>query len=196
MTAAPTTAPTLTTARLLLRGHQAADLDECTALWQDPEVIRYTTGHPVARQDVWTRLLRHPGHWSLLGFGYWLAFERASGRFVGEVGLARFERDFLRPYPELSPLPEAGWVTLPWAHGRGFASEAMTAVLDWQDRRGLAPRTFCIIHPENGPSLRLAAKLGFRLDREVPHGEHTWQVLSRTAPDAPAGPGDAFLPGR
>ena len=188
MSTVPTTAPTLTTERLLLRGHRASDLGGCAALWQDPEVTRYTTGQPVARQDVWTRLLRHPGHWNLLGFGYWLAFERASGRLVGEVGLARFERDFLQPYPELTPLPEAGWVTLPWAHGRGFASEAMTAVLDWQDRQGLAPRTFCIIHPENGPSLRLAAKLGFRPEREVPHGEHTWQVLSRTTPEGAAQP--------
>lgn len=177
------TAPTLTTDRLLLRGHQAADLGDCVTLWQDPEVIRHTSGQPIARQDVWTRLLRHPGHWALFGFGYWLAFERVSGRFVGELGLARFERDFLQPYPELGALPEAGWVMLPWAHGRGFASEAMTAILTWQDRQGLSPRNFCIIHPENAPSLRLAGKLGFRPYREVTHGGVEWRVLLRTARD-------------
>lgn len=180
-------APTLTTERLLLRGHRAADLDDCAALWQDPEVTRYTTGQPVARQDVWTRLLRHPGHWGLLGFGYWLAFEKASGRFVGEVGLARFERDFLAGQPDLGALPEAGWVTLPWAHGQGFASEAMTAVLAWQDRQGRWPRSFCIIHPDNAPSLRLAGKLGFRPERGARRGEATWQILLRDTPGhAPA----------
>jgi len=172
-------APTLTTDRLILRAHQPDDLDACVALWQDPAVVRYTTGHPLARQDIWTRLLRHPGHWALLGYGYWLAFERASGRFVGEVGLARFKREFLEAYPELDPLPEAGWVLSPWSHGRGYAREAMTAVLDWHDQQRPAGQSFCIIHPENAPSLRLAAALGYRLEFEVPKDGTPWSILSR-----------------
>ena len=149
-------------------------------------MVRSTSGQPIARQDVWTRLLRHPGHWSLFGFGYWLVFERASGRFVGELGLARFERDFLQPYPELGALPEAGWVLLPWAQGRGFASEAMTAILAWQGRRDPSSPNFCIIHPENAHSMQLAGKLGFRPYREAEHGGVGWQVLLRTAPDGSA----------
>jgi len=165
----------------MLRGHQPDDLDACVTLWQDPAVIQYTTGRPLTRQDVWSRLLRHPGHWALLGFGYWLAFEQASGRLVGEVGLARFKRTLLDEHPELDPLPEAGWVLMPWAHGQGYAREAMTAVLDWHDQQR-TEQSFCIIHPENAPSLRLAAALGYQARFSVPEEEPQSTVLFRTHP--------------
>lgn len=172
-------APTLSTERLLLRGHTEDDLGDCAALWTDPDVVRYTTGAPLARQDVWLRLLRHPGHWALVGFGYWLAFERSTGRFVGEVGIARFKRDLLLGLPELDPLPEAGWVFLPWSHGQGLASEAVRAVLEWRDTSVTQPGTFCIIQPDNAPSLRLAAKFGFQPYREASHAGRDWLVLLR-----------------
>ncbi|UBV45421.1 GNAT family N-acetyltransferase (plasmid) [Deinococcus taeanensis] len=172
-------APVLHTERLLLRGHQESDLDDCAALWSDPDVTRYTTGAPLTRQEVWTRLLRHPGHWALFGFGYWLAFERTSGRFVGEVGTARFKRDLLTGRPALDAVPEAGWVLMPWCHGQGFASEAVRAVLDWRDTALGPGRTFCIIQPENAPSLRLAARVGFQVDETVRHAGRDWQVLIR-----------------
>jgi RimJ/RimL family protein N-acetyltransferase len=172
-------APVLHTERLLLRGHQEQDLEDCAALWSDPEVTRYTTGTPLARQEVWTRLLRHPGHWALFGFGYWLAFDRASGRFAGEVGIARFKRDLLLDRPALDAVPEAGWVFMPWCHGQGLASEAVRAVLEWRDTSLKAGPTFCIIQPENTPSLRLAHKVGFRLDQVARHAGREWQVLMR-----------------
>jgi RimJ/RimL family protein N-acetyltransferase len=172
-------APTLTTPRLRLRPHRLDDLDACVDLWQDPVVTRYTSGRPLARQDVWTRLLRHPGHWALLGFGYWVAEERASGRFVGEVGLGRFKRDLLAGQPELDGIPEAGWVTLPWAHGQGYAGEAVAAALGWRDANMPGRETFCIISPENAASLRLAARAGFTVTGEAGGPEDRVLVLTR-----------------
>ncbi|QLG09817.1 GNAT family N-acetyltransferase [Deinococcus sp. D7000] len=172
-------APTLLTPRLRLRPHRADDLASCVELWQDPVVTRHTTGRPLTRQDVWTRLLRHPGHWALLGFGYWVAEERESGRLMGEVGLGRFKRDVLAGRAELEKVPEAGWVLLPWAHGRGYAHEAVTAVLDWRDRHLPGTETFCLIQPENAASLRLAAKVGFLERASVGEGSDEVRLLVR-----------------
>ena len=146
------------TERLTLRRHRREDLEESFAMWSDSTVVRYIGGRPASREEVWARLLRHVGHWELLGYGGWVVREKATGRFVGEVGLADFQR-------EMSPrleFKEAGWVLAPWAHGQGFAAEAIHAALRWaEDTFGPEP-IVCIIHPENEASLRVAHRCGFR----------------------------------
>jgi RimJ/RimL family protein N-acetyltransferase len=136
------------------------------ALWADPEVVRYITGKPSTRTEAWSRFQRQVGGWALLGFGAWTARETASGRFVGEVGFGKYKRDI---QPSFDDAPEAGWVLAPWSHGQGFASEAVVAALAWGDARFEAPRTVCIIDPDNGASLRVAQKAGYRIYGRAPY---------------------------
>lgn len=157
------------TPRLVLRPHTRADFDESAALWADPAVTRFIGGKPATREEAWTRLLRYVGHWELLGFGYWVVRDTA-GRFLGEVGFADFQRELA---PRLDA-PEAGWVIAPAAHGQGYATEAVRAILAWGERRFGSPRACCIIDPANAPSLRLAAKCGFvRVAETTYHGAPT-----------------------
>lgn len=150
--------PALDTERLLLRGHRREDLADCAAMWGDPAVTRYIGGRPSTREEVWARLLRYVGHWALLGFGYWVVVDKASGRFVGEVGFADFQREI---DPPLGDAPEIGWALAPWAHGRGFATEAVRAAVAWGEARFGARRTVCLISPENLASIRVAQKCGY-----------------------------------
>lgn len=158
-TATASTIPVLQTERLTLRGHTPADYDECAAMWADPRVTRYIGGRPSTGEETWARVLRYAGLWVLLGYGYWVVRERDSGRLVGEVGLADFRREVT---PSLEGAPEAGWVLAPWAHGRGFATEAVRAAVAWADAHLDAPRTVCLIAPENAASIHVARKCGFR----------------------------------
>jgi len=151
-------APVLTTKRLRLRGHRRDDFKNCTALWSDPAVVRYISGKPSTATETWGRLLKYAGLWSLLGYGYWAVEERETGRFVGDVGLADFHRDI---EPGFDDAPEVGWVLAAWAHGRGYATEAVTAALAWADQNVAAPRVVCMIDPNNPASLRVAQKCGF-----------------------------------
>lgn len=151
--------PTLQTERLSLRGHRLDDRGDCASLWSDPVVTRYIGGRPFTEEETWTRLLRYVGHWALLGFGYWVVTETASGRFVGEVGFADYKRAL---EPSLDGTPEIGWVLSPWAFGRGFATEAVRAALAWGDARFAARRTACLIRPDNVASIRVADKCGYR----------------------------------
>ncbi|MBZ4422470.1 GNAT family N-acetyltransferase [Myxococcus sp. RHSTA-1-4] len=152
-------APALETERLVLRGHVLGDFADSVALWADPEVTRHITGKPSTEEETWARLLRYVGHWALLGFGYWVVRERATGRFVGEVGFADFKRDLT---PSIAGVPEAGWALAPWAHGKGYATEAVRAAHTWCEARFGAIRTVCIIAPENTASLRVAARCDFK----------------------------------
>jgi RimJ/RimL family protein N-acetyltransferase len=151
--------PQLETARLLLRGHRREDFADTRAMWSDPTVTRYIGGRPFTNEECWARLLRYGGLWPILGYGYWVVTEKASGRFVGEVGFADFKREMT---PSFAGVPEAGWALAPWAHGRGFATEAIVAATEWLDRRLGKPRTVCMIHPDHAASIRVAEKAGYR----------------------------------
>jgi RimJ/RimL family protein N-acetyltransferase len=151
--------PILETQRLKLRGHRLDDFIHCAAMWADPNVVRYVGGKPLTEEDCWTRLLRYVGHWSLLGFGYWLVEEKATGNFLGEVGFAEYKREL---EPSLKEIPEIGWVLASHAHGRGYATEAVRASVAWGDANLESPRTACIVAPENLASIRVAEKCGYR----------------------------------
>lgn len=166
--------PILTTDRLILRAHTAADFPGCYTLWSDPDVTRFIGGRPSTQEEVWSRILRYVGHWQALGYGYFLVTERQTGAVVGEFGLADFRRNVVPPFGDT---PEAGWVMLPQYHGKGLAREALTAVLAWADQT--MPRTVCMIHPDNAPSLKLAAKLGYTEYARGQYGEHTPILLER-----------------
>jgi RimJ/RimL family protein N-acetyltransferase len=151
--------PTIHTQRLTLRGHAIEDFDDYVAMWGNPKVTRHIGGRPFSREECWTRFLRNIGHWPLMGFGYWLVLETASGRFIGEIGFADLKRDL---DPSIDGLPEMGWVLAPWSHGQGFATESARAAIAWIDRDLAPKRTVCLIDPENVPSLRVADKCGYR----------------------------------
>ena len=159
--------PIIETERLRLRGHQLTDFPRSAAMWSAPEVTRYISGRPFTEEESWSRLLRYVGHWSLLGFGYWVVEEKVAGTFVGEVGFADYHRDL---QPSLDGAPEIGWVLAPSAHGQGYATEAVHAVVAWGDSHFGSVRTACIIAPENTASIRVATKCGYR-----EHGRATYK---------------------
>ena len=168
--------PVLETERLLLRGHCLEDFPSSAAMWANPEVSRFIREQPFTAEETWARLLRYVGHWSLLGYGYWVIVEKSTGKFIGETGFADFHRDI---HPSLEGMPEAGWVLDAHAHGKGYATEAVRAVLAWGDAHFPATRTACIIAPENVPSIRLAAKCGYREFQHTTYHEQPTIMFAR-----------------
>ena len=151
--------PIVETERLVLRGHRTEDFADCFTLWTDPDVTRFIGGKPSTQEEVWGRLLRYVGHWAMLGFGYWVITEKDTGRFVGEVGFADFRREI---DPSLDGMPEIGWVIAPACQGKGYATEAAQAAIRWGEKHFGPVRTACIIAPENGASIRVAERCGYR----------------------------------
>jgi RimJ/RimL family protein N-acetyltransferase len=127
--------PRLETERLLLRGHRSDDFDAHAAIWGDPAVLRHIgDGTALTGKEIWARVLRSLGRWIAMGFGYWLIEERASGNVVGEIGFARFRRDWEPALAaRLGDMPESGWVLAKSAEGRGIATEALRS--SWTGRR-------------------------------------------------------------
>lgn len=154
------------TPRLLLRHHNLADLDSVAALWADAAVTRFIGGKPQSREESWNRLLRYAGHWHHKGYGYFAVVDRASGAFVGDVGLAEGHRGL----GDVDGLPEAGWVLRPSAQGRGFATEAVSAVLDWAASHVDADAVTCLIDVDHAASQRVATRVGFVFKTQADYG--------------------------
>jgi RimJ/RimL family protein N-acetyltransferase len=151
--------PVIETERLRLRAYGVNDLPASLAMWSDPEVTRYITGKPLGEDEVWSKILRIIGHWSLKGFGFWLIEEKESRRFLGEAGFVDAWRVMT---PSFGDRPEIGWSLVRAAQGKGYAREAVEAVIAWGDRVFERRETVCLISPDNERSLRLAHKVGYR----------------------------------
>jgi len=153
-------------------------------MWADADVTRFIGGKPQSREEVWNRLLRYRGLWALLGYGYWAVSDRETGRYVGDVGFADFHREIT---PSFNGAPEVGWALATWAHGKGFATEAVSAALAWGDSHlqstsGEPPRYVCIISAENAGSVRVAEKCGFSRAHEATYKGKPTTVYERFAP--------------
>lgn len=148
------------TPRLILRKHRLDDFEASAAMWADPAIVRFIGGRVSTREEAWGRFLRHAGHWAVLGFGSWVVEEKAGGQFIGEVGFLHLKRDLI-PSEGFADAPELGWALLPTTHGQGYATEAVSAAIAWGERSFGWTRMVCLIHPENIPSQRVAAKCGF-----------------------------------
>ncbi len=144
------TGPTLETARLLLRPPIEADLDGWAELTADSEVMRFI-GAPGPRLVAWRSMAAHAGMWALRGYGNFSVIERSTGRWLGRVGPY---------YPEGWPAAEVGWSLLRDAWGRGYATEAARASIDWVfDALGWTEVAH-VIAPDNIASAAVAARLG------------------------------------
>jgi RimJ/RimL family protein N-acetyltransferase len=90
--------------------------------------------------------------------GHW-AITLPGGEIVGTIVLemAPLSSD-VRPWP-LSDDHEIGWHLHPMHWGRGYATEAAAGTLRRAFAAGVS-EVIALIHPENEPSKRVAARLG------------------------------------
>jgi RimJ/RimL family protein N-acetyltransferase len=152
-------APTLTTERLIIEPIAMKHWEPHAASWADPRMTQYISPEPRKRQESWTKFMQGAGMWPVLGYGYLAFCDRHTGKYMGLGGLGQFERGI----DGLVGYPEAGWTFAYEAWGKGYATEAMMAILNWADQALPNPEIRCIIDIENIASMRVGEKLGFKL---------------------------------
>ncbi len=154
-------APELETERLVLRMFRESDTDAYAEMLADPEVMRFLDGKPLSRQEAWRNMAMLIGHWHLRGYGFWAVEEKSGGELVGRVGCWR---------PEGWPGFEVGWALRRRFWGRGYATEAARASVEYAFESLGQTRVLSLIAPDNVNSIRVAERLG-----ERPRGE--WEVF-------------------
>jgi RimJ/RimL family protein N-acetyltransferase len=142
--------PVLETARLRLRVPMRRDFDGYAEMNSDEEAMRYIGG-TLPRAAAWRKFLQMPGAWAVQGFAMFTVETKDTGEWLGQLG----------PWqPEGGPGTEVGWAFKRSAWGRGYATEAAVAAIDWAfDSLGWTD----VIHsitPANAASIALAERLG------------------------------------
>jgi RimJ/RimL family protein N-acetyltransferase len=149
--------PTIETERLLLRPFREDDLDAYTAVQQAPEV-RASLHLPdgFGRSDAWLGMAQQLGQWELRGAGIWALEEKATGALVGRAGMH---------FPERVDWPgiEIGWTLHPDHWGKGYATEAGAAAVEYAFAHHDVDALYSVILPENVASQAVARRLGFTL---------------------------------
>lgn len=153
-----TVAPTLRTPRLLLREWRDEDRDALRALNADPEVMRCLLG-PMspAASDAMLDLMR--AHFEEHGFGFW-ALELVDGPpLIGLAGLGkpRFDAHFM-------PAVEVGWRLARDYWGKGYATEAAEAALDFAFTRLDLDEVVAFTVPANSRSQAVMRRVGMKHD--------------------------------
>ncbi len=150
---------TLETERLTLRMLRESDIEAYAEMVADPDVMRFIgDGKPLSRPLAWRNLAMMIGHWHLRGYGLWAVEERDSGHLVGRIGVWN---------PEGWPGFELGWMLRRQFWGRGYATEGADAALAFAFTQLEQPEVISVIHPDNAASIRVARRLGERLEGRV-----------------------------
>jgi RimJ/RimL family protein N-acetyltransferase len=167
----------VTTPRLELRRLRREDLDALAKVFAKFEVWQFPRGRGLTREETEAFLDSRIEEWKTCDFGLWAAIERDSGRMLGYVGLS--VPMFL---PEILPAVEVGWRFDPQAWGLGYATEGGAAALNQAFATLGLSEVWSAMEVENIASIRVAERLGMRLEREVELPSNDWR-----------GPRDAVL---
>ena len=156
----------LETPRLLLREFREADALHFFELNEDPEVIRYTGDLPFASAEEARRFLLDYDRYKKYGYGRWavlLKETEAGPAWIGWCGL--------KYIPELNET-DIGFRFFRRYWGKGYATEAARACLEYGFRRLGLKRIVGRAMKENGASVRVLEKIGLEFWKEFEFMEH------------------------
>lgn len=146
------------TERLLLRRWRDSDRDGWAAMCADPEVMRWFPA-PLTREQADASIDRIDAHFDEHGYGLWAVERIEESDFIGFLGLnmTTWEAAF-------TPAVEIGWRLARHAWGRGYATEAATAVVEHAFTTLGLEEIISLTVPANEPSWNVMRKLGMTHD--------------------------------
>jgi RimJ/RimL family protein N-acetyltransferase len=145
------------TERLILREiDPKRDFENWAKTMADERTVRYLDGRVLDRARAWRNMAAIIGHWEIRGYGFFSVEEKATGEWVGRVGPW---------YPEGWPEPEIGWTIMREHWGKGYATEAARASMEFAFKELGWEKVIHVILKGNERSIAVAEKLGSKFIR-------------------------------
>lgn len=110
------------------------------------------------------------------GFSFLMMVEKATGELVGHCGIKRVDNPLAKNQGD----HEVGWLVREDRWRRGYAEEAMRAVLDWAFGRVGAPHVVALTSQINEASWKLMEKLGMTRRPDLDFDDPAYPPEDRT----------------
>ena len=166
----------IATSRLILRRFHRDDAAAMQAVLCDPEVMRFSLEGPLSSDAVEPWVLAQADHQQTArGLGRRAVVVRATGTVAGYAGLGEGWAPRGPGEAELSyRLARPCW-------GRGFATEAAAALLEYGLSTLGLPRVVAMVDPGNTMSVQILTKIGMAYERPVmlegyDHPDHLYAI--------------------
>ena len=149
-------------ARLIVRRFTVDDAGAMSAVLGDPEVMRFSDNGVLSPPEIRTWVQRQIASCdNAAGPGRWAIVTKAGDTAFGYIGLT-IEPERCGPGEA-----ELGFRLARNCWGRGYATEAAGAVIDFGFRTFRPRRIIAIADPANAASVRVIEKLGMNFDSLV-----------------------------
>ena len=161
------------TPRLVIREQTVCDVESLYEIYSDKEIVRYTEDLYEDPQDEAEYMRQYiDNQYRFFEYGIWAVTLKESGTLIGRAGIS------LR---EGYDIPEIGYVIGRQYQNRGYAKEALKAILDYASRELEMDEFIAFTKEKNTPSVKLLKSLGFirRGHSLIKGGEHSMYSLTK-----------------
>ena len=168
------------TERLRLLPWNDAYSEQFADLCSDPAAMRFVSrGTPLPRAVVDEILERTREMWSQHGFGPWAALEKASGRWIGRIGL-----NLLADWHGTDKW-EVGYELVPAAWGKDYATEGALRAIRFAWDETTLDRIISVTVPDHRASRRVMEKAGMTFQGELDWKgtKVVWYAIDRSPPE-------------
>lgn len=154
--------------------HRTLTLDDAEAFYElnsNPDVMRYTGEPPLPSLQASKDAIVNYPDFDTIGYGRWACVLKETQTLIGFCGLK---------YLSDLDLVDVGYRFLPGYWGRGLATEACAASVQFGLETLGLPEIFGFVLPENTGSIRVLEKVGMHRDGEMTYdGIRTLRFLIR-----------------
>lgn len=146
----------LKTARLTLEPITQRHYEGLRKINSDPLVMQYLNGGTAESEENTQAMIdRVTAGWAAWGHSWWALIANDSGEMVGAACLQPLGRDAGKPR-------EIGWRLLRDAWGKGYATEAGRAIVDFAFNVAGLDLVYAVAVPDNVASTSVMQRLGMR----------------------------------
>ncbi|MBX9944633.1 MAG: GNAT family N-acetyltransferase [Reyranella sp.] len=163
--------PSISTKRLVLTPYEMRDVNELHRVMSDPRVMLHIGKGALSRLEVLDIVTRVVASWNETGMGWWTIRLKEDGYLIGQI--------CLRPEKDLGEIA-VGYALDVAFWRKGYAREALQAVVAYGFKEKSLRRIAAIVRAENADSRALLERCGFIREPDVVIGPKTRCLYATT----------------